>query len=93
MASRSRPPAPGLAISAPEDAQRIDGRGRVAMPGLADMHVHVWDENDLCHFVATGVATVRNMFGDPVHLAWRERIEAGELVGPRLYIAGPTVDG
>ncbi len=84
---------PAGALEVPADAQRIDGRGRFLMPGLADMHVHVWDENDLYLFVANGVTTVRNMFGAPLHLDWRARIERGELVGPRIYTAGPIIDG
>lgn len=84
---------PASALAVPADARRIDGRGRYLMPGLADMHVHVWDENDLYLFVANGVTTVRNMFGAPLHLDWRARIERGELVGPRLYTAGPIIDG
>ncbi|MSR63523.1 MAG: amidohydrolase, partial [Planctomycetes bacterium] len=85
----------GLAssVAVPADAQRIDGHGRFLMPGLADMHVHVWDENDLYLFVANGVTTVRNLFGTPLHLDWRARIEAGELLGPRIYTAGPIIDG
>jgi len=84
---------PAGTVAVPEDARRIDGRGRFLMPGLADMHVHVWDENDLFLFVACGVTTVRNLFGDPLHLGWRARIARGELVGPRLYTAGPIIDG
>jgi len=84
---------PASAVVVPPDAQRIDGRGRFLVPGLADMHVHVWDENDLYLFVANGVTTVRNLFGAPLHLDWRKRIEAGELVGPRIYTAGPIIDG
>jgi amidohydrolase family protein len=84
---------PAAEVSVPAEARRIDGRDRFLMPGLADMHVHVWDENDLFLFVANGVTTVRNMFGDPLHLGWRRRIEAGELVGPRIYTAGPIIDG
>ncbi|HEX6886029.1 MAG TPA: amidohydrolase family protein [Planctomycetota bacterium] len=84
---------PAGAVAVPEDARRIDGRGRFLMPGLSDMHVHVWDENDLFLFVACGVTTVRNLYGDPLHLDWRARIERGELVGPRIYTAGPIIDG
>ena len=84
---------PADALELPEDAQRIDGRGRFLMPGLADMHVHAWDESDLLLFVANGVTTVRNLFGAPLHLEWRARIERGELVGPRIYTAGPIIDG
>jgi hypothetical protein len=84
---------PASTATVPADALRIDGHGRFLMPGLADMHVHVWDENDLFLFVANGVTTVRNMFGAPLHLDWRARIERGELVGPQIYTAGPIIDG
>ncbi len=84
---------PATALSVPEGARHIDGHGQFLMPGLADMHVHVWDENDLFLFVANGVTTVRNMYGAELHLGWRKRIEAGELVGPRIYTAGPIIDG
>lgn len=80
-------------VTVPDGATRIDGRERFLMPGLADMHVHVWDENDLYLFVANGVTTVRNMFGSPLQLDWRTRIAAGSLIGPRIYTAGPIVDG
>ena len=83
----------GGGTALPAGALRIDGHGRFLMPGLADMHVHVWDENDLFLFVANGVTTVRNMFGAPLQLEWRARIERRELVGPRIYTAGPIIDG
>ena len=84
---------PSSAVGVPDGARVIDGGGRFLMPGLADMHVHAWDENDLFLFVANGVTTIRNMFGSPLQLEWRERIGAGELVGPRIYTAGPIIDG
>lgn len=31
---------PNETVAIPDDAQRIDGRGRFLMPGLTDMHVH-----------------------------------------------------
>lgn len=81
-------------VAVPPDAALVNGsRGRYLMPGLADMHVHVWDEDDLTLLLANGVTTVRNMYGAPLHLAWRKKIEAGELVGPSIYTAGPIVDG
>jgi imidazolonepropionase-like amidohydrolase len=78
---------------APAGARIIDGRGKFLMPGLADMHVHLVRENDLALFVARGVTTVRNMWGAPMHLEWKERVKKGELLGPTLYTAGPIVDG
>lgn len=80
----------------PADARRIEGRGRWLMPGLTEMHGHVpgpgeptYLENILFLYVANGVTTVRNMAGDPSHLALRERIAKGDLLAPTLYTASP----
>ncbi|MFQ5733856.1 MAG: amidohydrolase family protein, partial [Planctomycetaceae bacterium] len=77
----------------PAFATRIDGTGKYLMPGLADMHVHFYDEGTLLLFVANGVTTVRNLFGNPVHLKYREQIRRGERLGPTIYTSGPTLDG
>ena len=84
---------PAKTIEVPAEAKRLDGRGKYLMPGLADMHAHVHNEDHMVLFLANGVTTVRNMFGNSVHLAWREQIEAGELFGPTIYTAGPIIDG
>lgn len=42
---------------------RVDGRGRFVMPGLADMHVHVFDSRDLVLYIGNGVPTTRNLGG------------------------------
>ena len=80
-------------VQIPEDAFKIDGTGKYLMPGLADMHVHNWSENEFVLFLANGVTTIRNMWSAPQHLQWREKIEKGELLGPRIYTAGPLLDG
>ena len=84
---------PSAEVTVPAHARRLDGRGKYLMPGLADMHTHLVREEDLSLYVARGVTTVRNMWGAPVHLAWRERIARGTLVGPTIFTAGPIVDG
>jgi len=71
----------------------IDGTNKWLMPGLADMHVHMWTPNDLTLFLAAGVTTVRNMFGNEQHLAWRKQIAQGKLQGPTIVTAGPIIDG
>lgn len=81
------------AISVPDGAQVIEATGRFLIPGLWDMHVHWYDGSYLPLFLANGVTGVRIMFGDPMHLQWRRQIESGTLVGPRLVIASPIVDG
>jgi len=84
---------PSSTVEVPAGALRIDGRGRFLMPGLADMHVHLWTRDDLLLFLANGVTFVRNMWGSPQDLVWRARIERGELLGPTVYTAGPLLDG
>ena len=70
----------------------IDGQGRIAMAGLVDMHVHVWDEASLGAYLANGVTTVRNASGMPFHLPLADRIEHGEVLGPRLITTGPILN-
>jgi imidazolonepropionase-like amidohydrolase len=90
---RIRELGPSVAIEIPKRATLIDGRGKYLMPGLADMHAHTWEEDELPLFLANGVTTIRNMFGGPIHLRWKKRIAAGDLVGPTIYTAGPIIDG
>ncbi len=85
-----------------KDAEIIDGRGKFLIPGLWDMHVHTnfgdWlpdgKELVLPLFVANGITGVRDMGGD-LHLLldWRDQINAGTTIGPRMVISGPMVDG
>lgn len=84
---------PSATIAVPASATTIDGTGKWLMPGLADMHVHIWNESDLTLFVAAGVTTIRNMFGAEQHLAWRAEIARGERLGPTLVTSGPIIDG
>lgn len=74
------------------DAAIIDGGGRTLLPGLTDMHVHIWDEAELGAYLAAGVTTVRNMSGMPYLLEMRDRIAAGELAGPRIVTTGPILN-
>lgn len=77
----------------PFDAEVIDGRGLFLIPGLADMHTHIWDERDLELFLANGVTVIRVMSGGPGYLRIRRHVEQGELLGPTVYTTGPFVDG
>src|SRR5689334_13192397 len=77
----------------PEKATVVQGAGKFLIPGLWDMHSHWGDERYLTLFIANGVTGVRVMWGFPRHLDQRRRIAEGSLVGPRLAIAGPIIDG
>ncbi|MFC1714426.1 amidohydrolase family protein [Candidatus Poribacteria bacterium] len=80
-------------IDIPGDAQRIDGSGKYLMPGLVDMHIHLWNESELALFIPNGVTTVRNMWGTEYHLKLREEIKEGKHVAPTLFTTGPIIDG
>jgi len=79
----------------------IDGTGKFLMPGLAEMHGHLpssdWSrerqERILFLYLAGGVTTVRGMLGDPIQFELRKQITAGEMDGPTLYLAAPSMNG
>ena len=90
---------PAAQAEVPAGALRIDGRGKVLMPGLTELHGHVPDAEDpqyledvLLLFLANGVTTVRSMSGDPSHIALRERLARGEFDGPTLIAASPWLN-
>lgn len=89
MGERSR-------IDVPTGTQVVDAAGKWVIPGLWDMHVHLTYATELAMpvLLANGVTGVRDMGGD---LAWLRELEdrraAGEVTGPRVFMAGPVVDG
>jgi len=94
--------APSAGFPIPEGARVLDAHGQYLIPGLWDMHVHSafgdWfpggREVILPLFIANGVTGVRDMGGDlPVLFEWRKQIAAGKLVGPRMVVSGPMLDG
>jgi imidazolonepropionase-like amidohydrolase len=96
-------PASGIPI--PLSARRIDENGKTAMPGLADMHVHLtggWDgvsadmlgyQRYLNALLYAGVTTVLDTGNvESYVLQLRAETAAGRLLGPRIYCVGPLVD-
>ncbi len=87
-------------VAVPRGAQVIDGRGRFLMPGLAEMHAHIPPIDDhqavadvLFLYAANGVTFARGMLGAPHHLELRARAARGEIVSPRIYTSGPSLNG
>jgi len=79
-------------LDVPENAQVVDATGKFIIPGLWDMHIHPLKRKDyLKLFIVNGVTGMRVMSGKPMHHEWREEISAGELIGPRMVIASPTI--
>src|SRR4029077_8017792 len=86
----------------PKQAHVIDGTGKFLIPGLWDMHVHTFfgdwvpggKEVTLPLFIANGVTGVRDMGSDlDLILAARRDTASGSLLGPRMIVAGPMLDG
>ena len=77
--------------TAPADT-RIDATGLTVIPGLTDMHVHLWDQAELGAYLGSGITTVRNMSGMPFHLRLAQQIDAGQLNGPRILTSGPILN-
>ncbi len=85
---------PSASVDPPADALVIDAAGKYLMPGLAEMHGHMpggdIEETVMFLYVANGVTTVRGMLGQDGHLSLRARANAGEIIAPTLYMAGPS---
>ncbi|MEO5721945.1 MAG: amidohydrolase family protein [Chthoniobacterales bacterium] len=87
-------------IELPPETVRLAGRERYLIPGLVDMHVHLFNNatrrppNEWAFplFIANGVTAVREMAIEPAQMAvvngWRSKVERGELVAPRVLAAG-----
>lgn len=79
------------------DAIMIDGEGKFLMPGLADLHVHLRNGDELLNYVAWGVTTVMHMGGTgqsgAQQLEYRSEIRAGERIGPNVYTTDRILDG
>jgi len=84
---------PDGSIAAPAGAQVIDARGRVLIPGMWDMHVHVLGYDEGVVALASGVTTARDLGNDPVPLKrLTDQFDSGTLLGPRVLKAG-LIDG
>jgi imidazolonepropionase-like amidohydrolase len=83
------------AVAEPPDATIIDGSNRFLIPGLWDMHVHLWNENNLPQlYLAFGVTGVRDMgskFEKTSQL--RKAIESNAAIGPHILTSGPGLNG
>lgn len=91
------------ALSKYEAKQVIDAKGKYAIPGLWDGHMHFGGGDTLAHenknllplFLAHGVTAVRDCAADISHfvLQWRDSIAAGTLQGPAIFTSGPKLEG
>ena len=92
---------PSKSVLVPEGATRVDAAQTFLIPALAEMHAHIPGgnapdaaiERTLFLYAANGIGTIRGMLGHPRHLAYRARVEKGELFSPKIYTSGPSLNG
>jgi hypothetical protein len=94
------PPDPDFAV--PPDAVRIDGRGRFALPGLIDAHVHLVHVLDLAQltgdevlplYLAADVTSVRSAGDHMVAATLVARVaDALPASSPRVFLCSPLLD-
>jgi len=86
----------------PAGAHTVDGTGKFLIPGLTDMHVHLFSDDDfpdtlaedeLKVMIAYGVTTIRLMIGTPEQLVLREKSAKGEILAPTIFAASPHLTG
>jgi len=83
-------------VKTPAGARVVDGTGKFLIPGLWEAHfhaIHVRFDRALPIAVARGITDARDM-GTPLsYLAQAKKAIDGGLLTPRLFVAGPELDG
>lgn len=93
-------------VALPAGSRRLDAGGRTAIPGLADLHVHLLGGTDgvgldilgyqkyLDALLYAGVTTVLDTGNvEPFIIQLRAEVAAGRVRGPHIYCVGPILDG
>lgn len=90
----------GPSGSAPAGARVVDVTGKTLVPGFVDTHAHMWSgwgvhwtRNWIYNAnLAYGVTTTRDpQTATTDVLSYQDRVEAGQMPGPRIYSTGPGV--
>jgi imidazolonepropionase-like amidohydrolase len=82
-------------VQAPAGAETIDLTGRTIVPGLIDLHFHIENDPKLAlRQLSHGVTAFRDPGQwDDKFVELRRMIAADHLSGPRIFTAGPHIDG
>ncbi len=100
LVENNRIKAVGKNLKAPADAKLINVAGKTIIPGFVDPHAHMWPnwgihKNQIWIYatnLAYGVTTTRDpQTATTDVLTYSDMVDAGMMVGPRVYSTGPGV--
>jgi imidazolonepropionase-like amidohydrolase len=92
-------------VSVPAEAEVVEAAGKFLIPGLCDMHVHLFNhvregpstELYFPMLIANGITSVRDMWTKldeiPQVQQWRKQLDNGTATIPRIAAAGTLIDG
>lgn len=92
-------------VQIPPGVQVVRATGKFLIPGLWDMHVHIFNQVSrrppnkwyFPLFIANGVTRVRDMWTKPEDMVqvreWRRLQSEGSVLAPRIAAVGAIVDG
>jgi Tol biopolymer transport system component/imidazolonepropionase-like amidohydrolase len=87
-------------VAVPAGARIIDVSGKTIMPGLMDIHAHMWPQWGVhspqpymyTANLAYGVTTTRDPQTSTADVvSYGDAVDAGQIIGPRVYATGPGI--